>query len=631
MFRRALVFATIVALLAGASALAFGATPQVAPPAFSDISGHQAEAELTIMAGLGIMSGDRGLGGPVRPDATITRAEFSKMVIGAMGKTTLANGLANMKPTFKDVTSIPQWAWGWVNAAAAAEIITGYDDGTFKAGNNVKYSEAIAMLVRAVPGHKLQVGTAQPWPFNYIAYAIDNGFTDDVDIYPEMPATRGDVARLLFAMMRVDKRKANGDPDPGTAYLAGRLFEGTLSAFSATSATIGTKTLDLADSYYLLGGASLDELRNLNVQGVASASGDWVVIRKVSASNVYSGTFNSLDTSGDPKLLVFAGGRQIPYTPPVDVTLNQEAGHNEGDLHAGDVCTVVVGGDGYAVSVTAMRDNAGPDYILAISPSSGSTPTHIKLQGGGAFDIPSSATVTLNGSASSRDSLAVNDVVYIATRGADTTHPVIRVTAIRQVVEGTVTNVVTNYPGPVWNVTINRTTGGTQTYILDHTYFAGPPSVGDHVKYGLDALGHAFVPIGVTMATTCGVLTGASDLGGGNYTATFDLRGVSQTIPATLSLALSINEYGDFHLNAAGKIDSVVWYSLTATDYVVVAVDTVNKRITVQAGASTYVSDEDPIVYRNDSGTKTYIGVAGVTVGMHLKADATRKVWEYTP
>jgi len=82
----------ILAMVAGLTNTAFAGIfapsydGKLAAPAFSDIAGHKAEAALTLMAALGIFTGENGLGNAVKPDDPITRAQFCKVLVVAVGK-----------------------------------------------------------------------------------------------------------------------------------------------------------------------------------------------------------------------------------------------------------------------------------------------------------------------------------------------------------------------------------------------------------------------------------------------------------------------------------------------------------------------------------------------------------------
>ncbi|WP_340402036.1 S-layer homology domain-containing protein [Paenibacillus sp. FSL H8-0079] len=170
---------------------------------FSDIKGHWAEANIQAWGDEGLIRGylDRSF----KPNTYITRAEFMNLVNGAFGysgqaKITFndvsesawyyeaisianANGYIDgytdgtMKPqdpitrqeaakviagilnlelnetaanVFSDSSSIAAWSKGAVGGAAAAKIIAGYTDGSFKPLNSITRAEAVSALVKAV-------------------------------------------------------------------------------------------------------------------------------------------------------------------------------------------------------------------------------------------------------------------------------------------------------------------------------------------------------------------------------------------------------------------------------------------------------------------------------------------------
>lgn len=616
---RKLLALTLTAALGAVFALAglpgrpvLAADARVAPTPFSDISGHPAEYELTVMAALGIMTGDAGLGGPVRPDATITRAEICKILVGALGYARLEPTMRALQPTFKDGAQIPAWAWGWVNIAQQLNLIAGYPDGTFKAGNTVNYNEVVAMLVRCVFGHDQQVKKSpMPWPMNYIGYAVMWGFTGDVTPYGQLPATRGDVAKMIYATMQVNQVSADGVEKPNTSLLSGRLVQGQLNSFSGTTATIGSASHPLADPYYLCGASSLAEMQYVDVLGLLDkkTDGKWVLIKKVGSSSTAAGlVYTGTQTSNGVTYLVFQGNKTIPYHPGVPTTLNGESGLHENALVAGDLCLVRQGSDQYALSITATRFDIGQDYLTAVTASSGSTDTRITTKSRGSFSIPTSCTVTVNGSSSSRDSLAANDVVRIATAGAHGVTPW-RIEATRRTVEGTVADVTTSYPGPVIRVTINRTSGGSATYVLDSTYLTAP-SNGDRVKYGLDADNKLYVPIPLTTSNTIVYVSEATVSGGSPPSYSIKVDCTSTTYTCTVDPTTWYGKFGKLTLDGYGRATGFTEYAPVAG-------------FTLKAPAATAVTMDGPggvcfgqlpdfAVYRKTSTGYERIGPSGL-------------------
>ncbi|HCW51558.1 MAG TPA: hypothetical protein DGR79_05765 [Clostridiales bacterium] len=628
--KKAVTAALVLALVLSLGAPAFAAG-EVAGPAFNDIAGHEAEADLTLMAAVGIMTGDEGIGGPVRPDDPITRAEFAKMIVGGLGKGATAAGLAGLVPTFADADEIPTWAWGWVNAAYFMGLMRGDDQGKFRADDPINYAEVLTVLVRAVRGHEQQLPEGM-WPYNYLFYAVDVGFNGRVDVaFPRLPATRGDVAAMIFAMMQIDRLDADGQPIPGTAMLAGRVHEGLFSDYTATQVTIDGVPYDLAEKVYLVGASDYEGLMNLNVRAVADAEGDIIFIHVIEAADSYSGVFAEYDDSGDVDYLVFEDGTKIAYDAATTVSLNRADAAPGVTLEPGDECLVSLGDDGVAAHVVAYRANIGEDYVTDVVPSDEESDTNITLSGGADYDIPASAMVTINGQAADRDDLAVWDVVTLYTMGADPAGEVIRVEATREVAEGVVTGTKTTYPGPHHFVTIEDASGASTTYewAMDP---AEMPGSGATVKYGLNAAGALFVEIGYEAMTPYVLVESYTVDGEGNKTVMVDSRGQSLTYATTVDFSASIGEFGLATIDGATKVitDFTVMAIDEATDYEVLAVDAANGTMTLKdlgTGAILFVSDAEVTIYEATDGGPAYVGFAGLEAGDILNADATQMIW----
>ena len=82
--------------------------------------------------------------GEFRPDAQITRQEMAVILIKAMGKENAA--AAGEKTSFTDDSSIASWARGFVVTAVSQGLVNGYEDNTFRPGNNATRAEACAMI-----------------------------------------------------------------------------------------------------------------------------------------------------------------------------------------------------------------------------------------------------------------------------------------------------------------------------------------------------------------------------------------------------------------------------------------------------------------------------------------------------
>jgi len=86
--------------------------------------------------------------GEFRPNAKITRQEIAAILVRALGKQDAAAASANAKTAFKDDQSIASWARGSVVVAVQEGLIKGYPDGTFGPKKNATRAETCAMVSR---------------------------------------------------------------------------------------------------------------------------------------------------------------------------------------------------------------------------------------------------------------------------------------------------------------------------------------------------------------------------------------------------------------------------------------------------------------------------------------------------
>lgn len=631
--KKTLVSVLLAVMVIALGATAFAAADTQVAPAFTDLAGNKAEFELTTLAALGVYSGDSGIGGAVRPDDPITRAQFAKVVVVAAGKGSTAAGLAGLRPSFKD--EVPSWAWGYVNVAVYMGVINGYPDGTFKANNPVTYAEATAMLIRAVSGHAAQV-PAGVWPYNYIFYGVDNGFTGSVDVgFANLPATRGDIARMLYATMQVEKLDAKGEKIGGQMLPPSRIIRGTLTAYDLAghTANIGGAR-QLADKVLVAGGANLEALKQLSVVAVTDAQGKIVAIGRDEAAQVVAGVFAGRDDSGSTKYLKLADGTKVPYggSGSVATSLNGDAKHDDA-LAPGDEVTITLNQNGLAAYIVALHFNAAT-YLDGVTKSDATanppTDTVLARHVGGNITVPATASVTINGAPAGRDALAQWDVVYVAENDA---HQAYAVRAVRQTIQGQPTAVWTTYSSS--GSTFWATIGGKNyktAWLLDtsSTY-----------KLGLDKDGVAVVQINATAQTPYVVVRSYTEYSD-HKTVTVDVRGVETTYALASSVSgdplngtsAQNQDYGKLTIDPlTNKVTG--WQKIDlagAATYTVVAVDKANSSMTLKAAGGTYtfVKDDTAVVYKLVNGAKVYVGFDGVAVGGTVKADAGMHVFEYT-
>ncbi|HAG08851.1 MAG TPA: hypothetical protein DCK87_04710, partial [Desulfotomaculum sp.] len=179
----------------------------VKPPAcvFSDLTKeHWAYECIITLCAKGIVAGypDQTF----RPGRNVTRAEFTKLLTGALG-------LAKETPevlTFKDVKPV-NWHYEWVEAAAKAGLIKGYK-GEFRPNDQITRQEMVAIMIRAAGKESEALAKAQEkidladeaqissWARGYVALAVESGLIEgypDKTFGPMKNTTRAEAAVII--------------------------------------------------------------------------------------------------------------------------------------------------------------------------------------------------------------------------------------------------------------------------------------------------------------------------------------------------------------------------------------------------------------------------------------------------
>ena len=147
------------------------------------------------LGNLGIISGYSD--GSFGADRTITRAEFTKVIVCMMDKEeealakTAFSGFTDVSGTF--------WATPYINYAVSQEILSGYSDGTFCPDKTISYAEALTILLRTLGYTEKEVGYF--WPDNYINGANSIGVSKDISWGANDAITRAVAAKLVDKAM----------------------------------------------------------------------------------------------------------------------------------------------------------------------------------------------------------------------------------------------------------------------------------------------------------------------------------------------------------------------------------------------------------------------------------------------
>lgn len=123
----------------------------------------------------------RGQTKDLKLEDTITRAEFTRMVLVAKGEENLAKEDSTSKADFKDVPNT-HWAEKFIAYAKQKGYISGYPDGNFRPEGEITYEEMISILARIHPNYRKIEAKSTNWAEGFINFARDNGILDDINI-----------------------------------------------------------------------------------------------------------------------------------------------------------------------------------------------------------------------------------------------------------------------------------------------------------------------------------------------------------------------------------------------------------------------------------------------------------------
>lgn len=142
--------------------------------------------------------------GSLRLERNITRTEFAVLAVRLIDKVS-EEPTNRGKTVFRDVPS-SFWGSGYINIAVANGLLVG-DAGTnlFRPQGQITYAEATTVLVRLLGYEEAVVGS--DWPTNFMNKAQDLNLTKNINIKPNDPISRGDIAVLIYNALEVTMGK----------------------------------------------------------------------------------------------------------------------------------------------------------------------------------------------------------------------------------------------------------------------------------------------------------------------------------------------------------------------------------------------------------------------------------------
>lgn len=169
--------------------------------------------------------------GSFKPNATINRAEFLKIVLESRGKTT-----ASASSCFPDVQT-SDWFSRYVCGAKEEGIVSGYPSGLFHPEKEVNFVEATKILSLAFDQ---QIDMYSPDWYEPYARAIESskGIPTSIDSL-DQPLTRGEMAEMIWRLTE------NRTDRPTKGYLNVKYPEATVN-FASDDVQTATSCADLA-------------------------------------------------------------------------------------------------------------------------------------------------------------------------------------------------------------------------------------------------------------------------------------------------------------------------------------------------------------------------------------------------
>lgn len=241
----------------------------------SDVKDTKYEEAAQVLGALGIMIGDEN--GKFRPDDAIIRSEVTKVGVTLMGLLEVAES-ASHKTRYPDVAA-DHWATGFINVATDQKLVEGDDTGTFRPNAQIKYSEAIAIMIRAL-GYEPQAMAKGGFPSGYMVTANNIGLTKGVAGSAEQLITRGTVAQLAFNALTINLMEQTGfgsnvnyevvDKTLLKDRLDVTLIEGIVNAVGSSSitgnASLEKDEIQIGDDIYKVGSADVRTILGFTVE-----------------------------------------------------------------------------------------------------------------------------------------------------------------------------------------------------------------------------------------------------------------------------------------------------------------------------------------------------------------------------
>lgn len=183
--------------------------PEPEKKSFTDLANVPWAVEaITSLADRNIVSGVSAT--EFNPDANVTREQFVKMFVLALGIST--DGVSS---DFSDISS-SHWSYPYVSGAVSAGVVNGIGGGNFGAGQNITRQDMAAMLYRAASVCRVALTEKTSISFGDEAQIADYAKTaveamskagiingSDGSFMPKANATRAQAAKMIYELLRL--------------------------------------------------------------------------------------------------------------------------------------------------------------------------------------------------------------------------------------------------------------------------------------------------------------------------------------------------------------------------------------------------------------------------------------------
>lgn len=166
-----------------------------------DISYHQYKGAIEYLKNEAIVEGYSD--GTFKPDNTINRAEFMKIVVGSKYSSDYIN-VSTRRNCFSDVRT--DWYAPYICIAKDEGIVGGYPDGTFKPSQNISFAEAAKILAET---YGLNVAQGGSWYEGYVKALQENNYIPSTVGTLEKPITRAEMSELIWRIKEQKKDQSS--------------------------------------------------------------------------------------------------------------------------------------------------------------------------------------------------------------------------------------------------------------------------------------------------------------------------------------------------------------------------------------------------------------------------------------